>query len=684
MNNWITSLKVVLLITTGYLFSACAPLPTVKDRSPATGEFAAANAVNKEIELYEKATRDLFKTAERAFNDGYIEDAMKFFSDFVENYPESDMADDAYFRLGELYLQEGNPDKAIDNFEKIITDYMDSDLMMEAKYKLSLTYFNKGFYNDAIQTLKSLMTMPVGKKRKVAVISTIADSYFNLGRKMEALAWYEKALDEEPSPTVKNKIRKRSMVIISNDLNINELEDLASSRSGTFVGDYAGYSIIINMVDEEKYDEAKKEAGRFVRETRIPSMKTKGEEILDVIAQRMSVNANTIGCILPLSGRFSVYGKKLLNGVQLAVGITGGINLVIKDSKGDPEEVSKVVEELVDKDKVIAIVGPLISSVAEKAAVTAQIKGVPMMALSKKTGIPETGDYIFRNFLTNTQQAGTLANHAVKELGIKRFAILYPKDSYGEELMNLFWNDVILLGGEVVGIAGYNPDQYDFGREIKKLIGMDGVDRKEEKKKDQSERMRPVVDFEALFIPDGYEKAGLMSSQLVYNDIDNVLLLGTNSWYSTKLIDIGTEYVEGARFVSGFYPESIRKSTAEFTKEYEETFEEQPGIMEAMAYDATRMITEAIRSSKAKSRVEMRDTLLSIENFNGVTGKSTVSETGDVEKSLFVLTVKNDEIVEVRPHNLSDESNKGFTSEEMPLISPPDIQNSPLRREDIQ
>lgn len=675
MNNLITICKTVLIVTiAGYFFSACTPVSTVNLKSSTMEEIAAADAIKKKIEIYEKSNRGLFKTAEQAFNNGYVDDAIKLFSDFVENHPESAMADDAYLRLGELYLQEGNSDEAINNFEKIITDYVGSDLMIEAKHKLSLTYFSKGFYNDAIQALKSLMTMPMGKTRKVAVTATIADSYFNLGRKMEALSWYEKALNEDPPEVTKNKIKKKAMSTISNYLNINELEELASRQAGTFVGDYAKYAIIINMVDEEKYDDAKKEAGKLVRETQIASMKIKGEEILDVIDQRMSVNANTIGCILPLSGKFAVYGKKLLNGVQLAAGIIGGINLVIKDSKGDPEEASKAVEELVDQDKVIAIVGPLISSVAEKAAETAQRRGVPMMALSKRAGIPETGDYIFRNFLTNAQQTRTLANHAVKELGIKRFAILYPKDSYGEELMNLFWNDVTLLGGEVVGIEGYNPDQYDFGIEIKKLIGMDGVDKKKEKKKEPSKRIWPVIDFEAIFIPDGYEKVGLMSSQLVYNDIDEIQLLGTNSWHSTKLIDIGTKYVDGARFVSGFYLDSTRASTTEFSKEFEESFEEQPGIMEAMAYDATRMITEAIRGLKAKSRVEMRDALLSIEGFNGTTGKTSVSETGDVEKRLFVLTVKNNEIVEVIEPEKAGENSKALTTEEMPLVLPQNIQ----------
>jgi len=662
-----------------FWFSACAPLATLPKDTIKEGTAEGKAAIERAIATDEKAKQDAFKSAEHAFSKGDIEGATNLFTGFARNFPETDMADDAYFRLGELYLQKGDFDRAIESFQKIITDYIGSDLLMEAKYKLALTYFNKGLYNDSIQTLKSLLELPVGRARKVAVNATIADSYYNLGQKIEALPWYERALTGEPGEAVASRIRKRAMSIISDELSINEVEDIAERQAGTFIGDYAKYAVIINMVDEERYEEAKKEAARFVRQTDIDALKVKGEEILEVISQRMNVNAGTIGCILPLSGRFAVYGKKLLNGVQLAAGIFDDqmeerpVNLIIKDSMGDPAEASKAVKELVAHDRVIAIIGPLISSVAEKAAVTAQEKGVPMMTLSKKAGIPETGDYIFRNFLTNLHQTRTLARHAVKELGIRRFAILYPKDSYGEELMHLFWNDVTMLGGEIVGIEGYNSGQYDFGAEIKKLVGMNDVDKKEEEEKPESDRLWPVVDFEAIFIPDGYEKAGLMSSQLVYYDVEGVQLLGTNSWHSTKLIDIGTEYVNGAIFVSGFYKDSNRESTKQFTKAFEESFSETPGIMEAMSYDATRMITDAIRSGKAKSRVEMRDALYLTQGFNGATGETSVTETGDVEKKLFILTVKHGEIVELLKPEAGNEE-RGLTAEEMPPVFPESLQ----------
>jgi ABC-type branched-subunit amino acid transport system substrate-binding protein len=249
--------------------------------------------------------------------------------------------------------------------------------------------------------------------------------------------------------------------------------------------------------------------------------------------------------------------------------------------------------------------------------------------------------------LTNRQQTATLARYAIKELGLKKFVILYPKDAYGDELMNLFWSEVTLLGGEIVGIEGYGEGQYDFGKEIKHLVGMDKVNKKAEEEKAEHERLRPVIDFDAVFIPDSYEKAALIAPQLVYNDVENVRLLGTNSWHSDKLVEIGEGYVRDAVFTAGFYADSTRESTLAFASEFEAAFGSKPGTLEAMAYDATGMVVKLIKEGQSPSRVEMRDNLYSYEDYDGVTGWTSVRPSGDMDKELFVLTVKDDEIVEV-------------------------------------
>lgn len=663
INNGIIKITASILLL-GCCLMACAPKGYVtKDES---------DRIAKELEADERKIRDSFAEAEKAFNAGETDLAMEKFAVFAGKYPEADLADDAYFRMGEIFIKNDDVNSAVNSFEKVVTDYVGSDVFMEAKYRLALAYFKRGDYNDSIQSLRSLLENSLDKRRKVAVLSTIADAHLNLGKNMDALQGYEDALEEKPDEEVEKKIKKRVASIIENRLEKEELSQVPVLYRGSYIGEYGSYALIEGMVDEGNYEEGKKEINKFLSKTDRDEMTVKGKDLLQVIVQRMEVQANTIGCILPLSGNYEAYGKKVLQGVQLAAGVFGmseglPINLIIKDSMGDPDEAVKAVNELVKKERVVAIVGPLISSVAEASALKAQELGVPMIALSKKFGIPETGDYVFRNFLTNKHQTKTLARYVVNKLGIKRFAILYPRDSYGEELMNLFWNDINLLGGEIVGIEGYEPGQNDFGKEIKRLVGMDKVNAREEEEKPEEERLKPIIDFEAIFIPDSYEKAGLIAPHLAYNDVEGVRLLGTNSWNSPKLMSIGEGYVEGAIFPSGFYPGSMRESTLAFNTSFESSFGGKPDILEAMAYDATMMVVDIIKSDKARSRVEMRNSLLMLETFNGATGRTTVTEAGDVDKNIFILTVKKGEIVEVEDAQALLDAD-ALKAEEIPLI----------------
>ena len=611
----------------------------------------SSDAIASQIEKDDLDTTNAFMFAENALNRGETDIAYKLFSDFVARFADSSLVDDAYFRIGDIALGKGDYDAATENFQKIIADHVDSNFLLDAKYKLALAYFKKREYNDSIQSLESLLTFPLDKGRRVAVMTTIADCYLNLARNKDGLLWYAKALGLGPEEGLRDKIERRVVSVVDKRIKSDELMGLKSEFDDAFVGAYIGYALIIKKVDAGNYDEAKVEMQAFIGETENESLKLKGREALDLIVQRMDIKFDTIGCILPLSGRYAPYGEKLLKGVQLAAGIFSSeeglpINLIIRDSKGDPEEAMRLVDELVDEGKVIAIVGPLLSKVSESAATRAQERGVPLMALSQKDGIPDIGSYIFRNFVTSRLQTRTLAEYAVNEMGIKRFAIMYPKDLYGEEMMSLFWNDALLLGAEVVGIEGYDKKQYDFGREIKRLVGMDKVDKKKEKEKEEHEKTVPIIDFDAVFIPDSYSKAAAIIPQFAYNDIIGIKFFGPSSWHSPKLVKMGGKYVKGTIFTEGFYADSSYEDARKFSLNYESVFGENPGTMEAQSYDSTRMLVSLIKNGDARSRVEMKNALLLMNDFKGATGRTTVTESGDVEKKMFVLTVDRDGIVE--------------------------------------
>jgi len=661
-----------LFIFFSLLFSLSACVSPGK-MTPVAGDVPLTSGdIARAIEKDEEEAKRAFLAAEEAYVQGEDEMAYELFASYVKSFPESDFADDAFFRMGEIKYKVEDFDSASLNFQKIVENYIGSDFLIEAKYRLALVQYHKGEYNDAIQSLESLLENSLEKGRKLSSMTTIADAYINLENYREGIAWYVKATELSTEEELTEKIEKRIINIVDKKVSPQELSVLLPDFEGTFAGEYIKYALIIRKVDEGQYEEAKTEVQTLIQETGFESMRLRGEDALQLIAQRMDVKANTIGCVLPLSGRFAPYGQKMLQGVQLAAGIFSSesgipVNLIIKDSQGEADLAASLIDELVDEDKVIAIVGPLLSKVAEAAAERAQVRGVPIMTLSQKNDIPDIGNYVFRNFLTNRLQVKTLVDYSVNEMGIRNFAIMYPRDFYGEEMMSLFWNYVLLYGGNVVAIEDYEKKQYDFGREIKRLVGMDNVNKKVQEELEENEKTLPLIDFEAVFIPDTYDKAAAIAPQFVYNDVNNLLFLGPNSWHSPKLVERGAKYIEGAIFTEGFYGNSVYDRANRFSNEFETVFGEKPGMLAAQAYDATLMIVTFIKNEDAKSRVEMRDSILDIENFKGATGLTTVLDSGDVEKKLFVLTVKNEEIMEAKlPYWFKDQVDT--STEALPLL----------------
>jgi len=94
------------------------------------------------------------------------------------------------------------------------------------------------------------------------------------------------------------------------------------------------------------------------------------QEMLRMIDERLEVRPNVVGCLLPLSGPFALYGQEVLNGLELGFDIfqeneesLSSMELVIRDTKGDPQTAIEALKELAVKEKMLVTIGPLISKV---------------------------------------------------------------------------------------------------------------------------------------------------------------------------------------------------------------------------------------------------------------------------------------------------------------------------------
>ncbi|HAG50789.1 MAG: hypothetical protein A2X87_03015 [Deltaproteobacteria bacterium GWC2_42_51] len=360
-----------------------------------------------------------------------------------------------------------------------------------------------------------------------------------------------------------------------------------------------------------------------------------------------------IGVILPLSGKYSQFGEQALKGVLLASDVfdlalkkNEGLNIevVVRDTRDDPIASEKAVEELVNEVGVVAIIGPLLSVTATETVKKAQEVSVPLIALSQKIGVTGTGDYIFRNFLLPSEQTKAIASYAIDKLKYKKFAILYPSSPYGIELANLFKEEVKKGKGEILAEEQYREGQTYFGDEIVRLFKIKETEKKEGRRRIKTYERAVTVD--ALYIPDYFDTIGLIVPHLAYYNVKDVKLLGSNGWNSPKLIELAGKYVEGAIVVDGFFAGSRRENTIQFVYSFKNIYGAEPDILAAQAYDATKMIVEAIIGG-FKERNEIRDRLASLKDFPGATGTIAFDKNRETAKGLFILTVKDGKIVEI-------------------------------------
>ncbi len=157
-----------------------------------------------------------------------------------------------------------------------------------------------------------------------------------------------------------------------------------------------------------------------------------------------------------------------------------------------------------------------------------------------------------------------------------------------------------------------------------------------------------IVDFDAIFIPDAPNKAGLIIPQLAFFDVNEVALMGTNLWSSKTLIDMSREYAQGAIVPDGFFADSTRPYTRKFVDDYQAVFDEQPGYMEAIGFDTAKLVLELIDRPDVRSRNDLRDELLRVADFQGATGLTSIDYDGDVHKPLFLIKVKGGQFIEMK------------------------------------
>ncbi|MDZ7579830.1 MAG: penicillin-binding protein activator [Deltaproteobacteria bacterium] len=653
-------LKLIILLVGGLLFLwACAPRPVVVTKPAPATAYPGQNTVLEADALFEARN---------------YEKALDYYRQYLDQYPDGPAAATAWLRIGSLQNALGRYESARDSFNRLLADFPRDMLAGEAKVGILASYYAEGLFDNAVRLGTTMLEQPLTKSQKMRTHEILGDTFLALQSPEDAVYLYTMAYRsaEAPQATVIEYKLKTAI----GTLTVSNIVALLGHVRDDLPRSYLEYQLGVNLAAESQYDQAAKALSDFLAAYPAHEYNQQARRLLEELSGRTVYNRTTIGCLLPLSGRYHVYGDKALKGVEIALARFNQqaigdqpVQLIVKDSGSDPAMLTAAIEELVQA-RVAAIIGPLVD--AEYAAEIAQKNGIPIVTFTQKEKITEIGDWVFRNFLTPEMQVKRIVGYAVDVLGARHFVILYPEEKYGATFMNLFWDEVIQHGGRVVGVEPYTPTQTDFAEPIQKLVGQyheppwdlkdiirppqePEIDATGEQEKSRGDRGRredkkpeAIVDFDAIFIPDAPAKAGLIVPQLAYHDIENVYLLGTNLWHSPKMIEMAKDYVQGAIMPDGFFPDSHHRRVRQFVALFEDTYGEAPGLIEATTYDTAMMLFQICQHPDVQSRTAIKEKLLNLRDFPGVTGLTSFDGQREALKELSMLRIEGNGFVELK------------------------------------
>jgi branched-chain amino acid transport system substrate-binding protein len=343
-----------------------------------------------------------------------------------------------------------------------------------------------------------------------------------------------------------------------------------------------------------------------------------------------------IGVFMSMTGDTANFGISSTNGIKMAAdeaNAAGGINgkqieLDVQDDRSDPSEAATIVTKFVTQDGVHAILGEVASSRSIAAAPIAQNAKIPMLTPSSTNPeVTKKGDYIFRSCFIDPVQGAAIAQFAAKTLGKKRAGIMVDrKNDYSTGLEKFISATFTRLGGEMVITQSYQAGDQDFNAQLTSIKGSN-----------------PDV----IFVPGYYGDVALIAKQARDKGI-TVPFVGGDGWDATQLYGIGGKALNGSFFSNHYSPYDTDPQVEKFVKDYKARYGSIPDALAATAYDAARIMFDAIKRANSLDGKAIRDALAATKDFPGVTGKVTFNENRDAVKPIIMIEIKDGGIYAVR------------------------------------
>ncbi len=645
-----TAILPFLLLLSG-LLAGCASSTPLKAESVSLQEDSALKSGE-----VEPPARSSFFQAERLFKAKKYKNAIDGYRSIKKRFPGGRAHQISSYRLGSIFYLSNKYPMASQEFQSFLQAFPKSELAFDVTYNLAASEYQQGHYDKAFDALRRLQPDEVraqGPRRSEVVYQLGAQSAAALGNHPAAVAYYAAYLQV---PIEDGKRRSLENGIGYHLNQIHSPEDLNALMAQ--VSEPGTRGRIAERLAALSGGGAPSNAGGGMDGVAPLGAMAGASTVGAGLTSATSGDRTHVGVVLPLSGPLAPYGRRALDGILLAAGVyrrdgAGDFEIFVEDSGSSPALAAQGVERLVEDHNVIAVIGPISWKESIAAGDMAQSLGVLNLSLSGKEGISERGAYLFQNALTPRVQMENLVKHAVQEKRLRRFAILAPNNAFGEDMATEFAAVAKKLGGKIVGYESYQPDAKDFQQAVQKLAGLSDpryrkmenqkleqfIKEQEKTRRHSKARLPPVVDFDAIFLPDGPKNAAQIAASLAYFDVSGVTLLGTSEWNSDQLYKRGGRLVEGAIFPGGLSLNSSTPRQKEFIRMYAEAYGTMPDLLATQAFEALELVARAADGSSGNRNSAVSE-LMSLSRFESPLGQLSFDQSRIALRRLPILSLE--------------------------------------------
>jgi len=366
-----------------------------------------------------------------------------------------------------------------------------------------------------------------------------------------------------------------------------------------------------------------------------------------------------VALLAPLSGQHAAVGKGLLEAAQLALFDMRkpSLSLMPIDTKGTPEGAAGAARKAVSQGADM-IIGPLLAGSVSAVGPIARSADIPVLAFSNTPSVAGDGVYVMG--FTPDQQVQSSIEFAVAE-GVTRFAVLAPRNAYGEVVVSAFQRTVAQYRASITRLAFINPDETDYSDTIKRIS--DYTRRRKallelmaelEEKDDEASRAALSrlqdqetlgdPDFQAILVPaTSSVMLQTLAAQLAYYDVDQpaVRVLGLQLW--DEFGNLSREpSLRGA-----WYAAPPSETREKFDLRFQSLYGHKPARVAWLAYDVTALA--AVLAGDTDEPQYDEAALTNEQGFAGVEGIFRISPTGVAERSFEIREITGRGVRAIRP-----------------------------------